>query len=906
MADWIIRTKIAAPSIGLRLMERKVSCRAEDVLGGALSIVAAPGGYGKTTTLVQWARRLAGAGVVTAWLSLDEYDVDPIVFLTYVAASIAEAGGPVPDGLVRLLDTESARPDALLAMLINALMDDGRKVVLFLDDLHLVPEGPVVALLHRLLQTAPANFHVVIASRERPAGLIGRRRLRADVLELSLEDLRLSGEEIADFLSQAGLERPTGEALAAFQSSTEGWIAGLKLAASSKSQRQGDVLGALHGRCVGVSEFFAHDVIGRQPEQVQEFLVKTAILSRFSADLATQVTGVADADAIIGRLEKSGLFIFSLDETREWFRYHHLFSEFLAIELRARYPDLERPLHLRASAWLRSHGLFEEAFHHALKADDAFEAASILDGFCTDILCEGRFASLQSMADKLPDHVRAQFPRLLLTRAWSHIIHWRFDLAYPLLTAAEDTIARRICAGTKADADLIELDWMLQHRKMLYARFQDRLHEVRTYCDQMLSSRAVNDPDVLGVIYDTLIHVDTDRFDFSRVDHLERRTTDYLEQRNRTYLKIWHKATMARARLLEGDTRTAILVCHEGLRFAEEIAPGGNDLSPIPGLILAEVHYERNEIEAARVMCDRYGAAAAKTGFPEQLISALLVRSRILRLDGAEAEARRLVEFGIREGQARGFERLRVWMACERLDDALRQGDLDAARGVCARIALPYDRSAILPRGNVDTLRERQAIMWVRLALAEGRVADARLVTQGWRDYAQRAGAGLSLIRWNIALAVAHLRDGDDRAAVRDLRRALRQACHGRYIRQFLDAGAPIDALLHRIVDACPDHPHAEIAFAREILGIDQPEAGRHVALHLREGDADGIQGALGARELELLQFVSSGLSNRGIGEVMGMTEGTVKWYLQQVYDKLGVRRRHLALDKARRLGLVA
>ena len=139
------------------------------------------------------------------------------------------------------------------------------------------------------------------------------------------------------------------------------------------------------------------------------------------------------------------------------------------------------------------------------------------------------------------------------------------------------------------------------------------------------------------------------------------------------------------------------------------------------------------------------------------------------------------------------------------------------------------------------------------------------------------------------------------------MRRALRQACHGRYIRQFLDAGAPIDALLHSIVDACPDHPHAEIAFAREILDIDQPEAGRHVAaLHLREGDAGGIQGALGARELELLQFVSSGLSNRGIGEVMGMTEGTVKWYLQQVYDKLGVRRRHLALDKARRLGLVA
>lgn len=909
IADRLIRTKIAVPSISLGLLDRDISCRAEEVLARTLSVLAAPGGYGKTTTLAQWAHRLARAGVVSAWLSLDEHDADPVTFLAYIAGSIEQGGGPVPPGFMHRLDTDAASPEAMLAVLVNTLMADGRPVALFLDDLHLLPDGPIVALLQRLLQTAPANLHVVVASRERPAGLLSRRRLRDEVLELSVDDLRLSGEEIAGFLEQTGLERPRGDGLAVLQASSEGWIAGLKLATSGKGQRYEDVLRTLRARRGGVAEFFAHDVIAHQPEAVQEFLVKTAVLDRFSSDMASHVTGLQDARSIIRRIEEAGLFIFSLDEHGEWFRYHHLFSEFLVGELRTRYPALEKTLHLRASRWLCRQGLVEEAFHHALKGNDTFEAAAMLDVFGANVLCEGRLTPLRTMADKLPDHVLAQFPRLVLTKAWWHIIHWRFDEAQPLLKTAEEAVERKRREGAEPESSLIELDWMLLHRKMLYARFRDRLFDVRSYCDQMLSGPTIHDPDVLGVIYDTLIHVDTDQFDFSRINYLERKTTELLEQRNRTYIKIWHKATMARARLLEGDTRAAIVACNEGLRFAEELAPGGGDFASIPGLILAETHYQRNEIDEARVLCERHWAAASQVGFPEQLISAVLVRSRILRLDGKEAQARRLVEEGTREGQARGFDRLRIYMSCELLGEAIRQGDLEAAREMFSRIAPPEDRAAMLPRHKADVRRERQAMMWTRLALAEGRLADVRLVAQNWRDFSLRAGACLSLIRWNVMLALAHLRDGDDRAAVRDLRKALGKAHRGRYIRQFLDAGAPIAELLRRLVEACPGDPNPEIVFAREILGMDPPEdSGRVISLAPREhaGATGGVHGALGARELELLQFISSGLSNREIGEVMGMTEGTVKWYLQQVYDKLGVRRRHLALDKARRLGLVA
>lgn len=891
------------PSITAKLLDRDLIRHVDTVLARPLTVVRAPAGYGKTTMLAQWYHRLRQRAVATVWLSLDEFDTDPALLLAYIAETLRRER-VLSANICRDELNAGADPDrVLIAGLIDGILQHRAPVAMFFDDLHLLRNPDARCLVNRLIVHSPPNLHLVLASREAAIQFVGRQRLRGNALEITSRDLSLSRAEIEEYLAQNGFADLDDPARSHLESSTEGWIAGIKFAVSGlgPSYDRNRAIRSLHGSRRQIAEFFAHDVLNGLPADIQDFLLKSSILAEFSAGLAESVTGRADAQAIIAKLEAAGLFIFTLGEDETWFRYHQLFAGYLLHELEMRYPGIRKTLHLKASRWYADEGLSEEAFIHALKGDDAVQAAEILDDCCCDILYDGRPGPLLGMIERLPEHVLAQFPRLMLTKAWSAVVHWQFEEAARLLDMTEAILDKKQSDGVLPERDLVELRALFLHRKMIYQRFRDDIFQEQSYCDKLLSGPSINDSTMLGTIYDTLIHVEADQFNFSRIDYLERTTRDLLQRRGNVFMMVWHKATIGRARLMSGESDEAIAAYREGARCAAAIAPMESTLAAVPSLLLAEALYLRNEILEAKQLCATYFSLVTAYGLPEQLISAYTVQSRLLRNDGKQEEAQAVLDAGIKQALAQRFQRLKIYLTYEKVLGHLQQGNLNAARALFARFGLDEDRSEIVPKGKTTVARERQALLWTRMALAEGKVADARSVAMHWRDFAHKAGATLSEIQWDILLALIHLRDGNVQAATRNLRRAVLTAGPGRYLRLFLDEGAPIMNLVAQLDGALGPVSGSDAVFAQNLLAAADPSLARKKLPDVPMT----VHGTLGARELEIMRLIADGLSNREIGQRLGMTEGTVKWHLQQTYDKLGVRRRQLAVDKARRLGLV-
>ncbi|MEO0398701.1 MAG: LuxR C-terminal-related transcriptional regulator [Pseudomonadota bacterium] len=905
----VARTKLAMPSVKSDILVRDSLEEVGALLQHNLTIVCAPGGYGKTTTMVRWAAKLEDLNISTAWLSCDERDVDAPRFLAYIATTFIQVGGSISDRVLDILNKEESDVTISLQDILNAFLDYKKPLVFFFDDLHLLEHnGTVFKVLEQLTRAKPDNVHFVISSRERPSALIGRSMTQLEILEYSINDFRLGRDEISSFLELSGITGTDAKSLKSIETASEGWIAGLKSAVASAQGDLSKLIELFSNGNANVNEFFAHDILERQPESIQNFLLDTSVMRQFSAELAAHVTNNKDAENIISELQNLGLFIFSIDDQNEWFRYHHLFSDFLIQCLRKRAPDRENQLHKRASKWNSKHGHFEDAYYHALEGGDIKKAGQLLDDKCTDLFHSGRTTPLLSMAEQLPTHVMREFPRLLLTKAWTLALQWYSSEASRLVHLAEEGVQqlRSENSTPRKGEETTELGHMLLTVKMICARFDDQLHQTRAYCDKLLNLSDFDNRVVLTVIYDTLIHVETDQFDFSKIEFYTREINLLLADRQDIYMRIWHQASIGRARLLQGETTQAIESCKQGMKAAVEFGLDVDTNASMPGLILAEIHYHRGEIDHARTLCSEYSAAANEIGFPEKLISILFVQARILQIEGQHKEAFEILARGMREGQARHFERLILIMAHEQLVLALRQGHLAQARQIYASHNVGEDFASISPGNKVDRIREVQALIWVRFAMAEGRLVEARRAARRWRDFTRNTDAKLSFIQWSILLAQSRFRDGDTLGAIREIRPALRDAQQGQFVRLFLDEGQNITDLLRQIANSVS--PLEEGRFAKGILSYQGVNNDTN-DLSLRtqsEALGDEALGGIKARELEVLKCLAAGLTNRQIGDTMGMTEGTVKWYLQKIYDELGVRKRKLAIEKARQLGLLS
>jgi len=415
----LLQTKLYIPPVRPELVSRpRLIEQLNKGLHRKLTLISAPAGFGKTTVVSDWIRQ---SEIPVAWLSLDDGDNDPVQFLTYFIATLEQIDNTIGQtGQGMLQSPQPPPPEALITALINEIAAVPSQFVLVLDDYHLIEAQAIHDALTFLLEHLPPRMHLIIAAREDPPLSLARLRARGQLTELRATDLRFTSAEAAEFLIQVMDLNLSAEDIAALETRTEGWIAGLQLAAISMQGRAdtASLVQSFTGSHRHVLDYLVEEVLEQQSESVQAFLLHTSILDRLTGTLCDAVTGQDNGRATLEILDRANLFIVPLDDERRWYRYHHLFGDLLRQRLRQTQSEQVPTLHNKASEWYEQKGFVDEAIDHALRGECFERAVHLIEAHVDTIWQRGEHAKLRRWLDRLPAEVSSSKPQLCIFRAY--------------------------------------------------------------------------------------------------------------------------------------------------------------------------------------------------------------------------------------------------------------------------------------------------------------------------------------------------------------------------------------------------------------------------------------------------------------------------------------------------------
>jgi LuxR family transcriptional regulator, maltose regulon positive regulatory protein len=899
----ILTTKLylppARPNVVLRprLVERL-----NGGLHGKLTLISAPAGFGKTTLLSEW---LALCGRPVAWLSLDEGDSDPTRFLTYLVAALRTVVPAIGEGLLSVLQSSQPPPtEAILTALLNDITAIPDPFVLVLDDYHVIDARLVDQALVFLLDHLPAQMHLVVATREDPPLPLARLRVRNQLTELRAADLRFTPAEAAAFLTEVmGLDLSAPD-IAALEERTEGWIAGLQLAALSM-QGQPDVssfIQSFAGDHRYIVDYLVDEVLQRQPESVRSFLLQTAILDRLHGPLCDAVTGQEGGNAQLEALHRGNFFVVPLDDRRQWYRYHHLFAEVLHAHVRAEQPGLVHVLHRRASLWYEQHGSVADAIRHALAAQDFARAANLVELAWPAIRRSRQDATLLGWLKALPDEVLHVRP--VLGVAYAHVLlsSGVFEGAHERLRDAErwlDTTADTRAQPDAPTAAMVVVD------DEAFRRLPGSIALAR-------AGLALAGGDVPATVAYARQALDLAPSD----DYLTRGgaagflglaawTSGDLEAAHRTYaegMASLHKAgniadtingaiTLGAIRLAQGRLREAMRTYERGLQLAtahgESVVRGTADMY----VGLSEILREQNDLQATMQHLLRSQELGELAGFPQNRYRWRVAMARIREAQGDLAGALDLLDEAERlymsdfSPNVRPIAALatRVWLAQGRLSDAF---DWARERGLSAQDELSYGH-------------EFEHITLARVLLARSKRERAGYSLHEATDLLHRlleaAEAGErtgSVIEILVLQALAHQMQGNLPAALASLSHALTLAEPEGYVRMFVDEGPAMAVLLENAAKHGIASNYVRHLLAAFGVTEDRPPSNQVLIEPLSE------------RELDVLRLLRTDLSGPDIARELMVSLNTLRTHTKNIYDKLGVNNRRAAVHRAEELGL--
>ena len=909
--DALLATKLNVPGPRPGLVPRpRLSERLDEGLRRGLVLVCAPAGYGKTVLLAEWAQR---SQVPAAWLSLDGGDNDPARFWRHAIAALDRVHAGIGERVGPLLGPPAPPSfEPLVTALINELAagPGGDGVLLVLDDYHAISSQPVHASVGFLLEHRPPGLHVALASRADPPLALARLRARGQLTEMRAADLRFTAGEAAGLLEQTGagpgMALPEA-AVAALVARTEGWAAGLQLAALSL-RGQEDVatfVAAFTGSHRYVLDYLAEEVLERQGEQVRAFLLETSVLDRLSGELCDAVTGRTGSQALLEQVERAGLFLVPLDEVRGWWRYHQLFADLLRARLQAEEPGQVAQLHRNAARWYEQHGLADEAVRHAVAAGEMTSAARLIERhFDAAHSLRGEAATIQRWLTPLPADLVRSRPRLLLAQAVPAATGGRLEEAEQLVDAAE--LASAGTAGEPLEPTIGTAGSLLVNVPALIALARGYLAQLRgdgpgtaEFAARGMAQIRDGEWILRSVAQGQLAVAD---WLGGRLAGAERGFAAGIAGRRAAGLPTWSSwgsYELGRVQQAQGRLDAVVLTCEQAL---DAIARPGQAPLPAAGpayVALGEVAYQRNELDGALSHVTDGIALCRSFVYTVPLAAGLATLAWIRQATGDPAGA--LAAMGEAVLAAPGPPGLVNPVPAQRARLLLTQGDLGGAAHWAEETGLGPDDEPEFPR-------EPGQLVLARVLLAQGRPGPALALLDRLHAAAAAQDRTGSLIEIRALRALALAAGGDGPAALDALASALVLACPQGYVRVFADEGPPMAALLGRLVAA----QRAEHAAARRVpldcLARLQRafDAGRAAPV---PGPAaprpPGIVEPLTGRELEVLEMLAAGRSNQAIAGQLFVSLDTVKKHVGHVLGKLGAANRTEAVARARQLGLI-
>ncbi len=871
----LLRTKIQLPPLRSGHVAReRIQLQIEADSTARLVLVSAPAGFGKSTVLIQWAHGLRERGVLILWYALDERDNDPARFTAYLLATFRTHEvifASLPD------HEEQANLQDAVDQILNAATATDTSIVLILDDYHLISESRIHDAIGRMIDHMPSNMRLVIGTRADPPLQLARLRVRGEIAEIRMRDLRFNASEMRDWLDASLGWHPAQTTIAELDRTTEGWAAALALILMSQTHADDTGLMQQLARFSQsrrhLFDYFAQEILDRQPVHIRDFLLDTCVLNRLEPNVCQAVTGQADAPLLLNQLATGSLFVIPLSDTEPVYRYHHLFADFLRqyLEMQDGVRYLEQ--HRRAADWHASHEQAVDAVRHALAGNDYDQAAALITDRAWEALtARGEIMTVVHWLERFPDEALAQHPRLCLYFSRALYLTGDAERSQDYVQLASDALNQHGEQFAENDA----LQAIAANYQATLAAYRGEVSDGRRWIERATA---------LGDAVDALDRVriaNTDAFlryligDVPSARGAYKAALKLAQQVAHPYLTLDAHYYLAQIDLLAGEWTAVQKRCEQVLaQYNRKIPPLSTIMVP-----LAQVYYERNQIVEAETLLREAISLARRGNIPDILWYAFVSLANVIlaRNDVEEAEA------NIAQAQAfaRGFHSPMmagiITAAEARL--RLRSGQVDAA----VEWAEWYE-----PTKPARYRQDFENLTLAQVWLAQGDTSRVLSLLATIIDEASAAGRTENVMRAEVLRALAHHSNGDTASALQALERVLISASQQGIVRLVLDEGQPVRDILREAVkqDVAAD-------YAAHLLDIAaRTERTQHPADVLTE------------REIEVLRHIAAGASNNDIADALVVSVGTVKSHIHHIMNKLDAQNRTEAVSKARTLNIL-
>ncbi|MDX1412601.1 MAG: LuxR C-terminal-related transcriptional regulator [Candidatus Promineifilaceae bacterium] len=897
MKPLLLQTKLFPPSLRTKLVDRsRLTDRLTAGRHDKLTLLCTPPGFGKSTLIGNW---LAKQDKPVAWFTLDQNDNDPTSFLSYLFTSLNQIN---PDlGRAGLKAIQSATPssyDALMTQLLNEIVLVDQKCYLTLDDYHFIANQEIQNIVAFLVDNLPRQLHLLILTRKFPTFPIAKLRARNQLIEFNDTDLRFTHKETAEFMTRIMGLSLTGNQIAKLEHATEGWIAGLQLFALSLKDNPQDQTSVrpLPSRNSFIADYLVDEVLSRQPDSLQAFLLQTSILDRLSSELCNAVTQLADSQSVLEHLERSNLFLTPLDNKHEWYRYHHLFADMLRSRLARKRRDLIPDLYYRAFLWHKERNLPEEAIKYAIQGQLFDQAADIVEEIGERVHWQNRAQIVKRWLEALPDDLLQTRPQL--------------SLLYGYVMLDQGKVAEAERAIKKFHLYFLENGNPSRQERL---RLEGKEKAIRTsitfhrYLDGeagfRLAKRALSilPPNQFYSRCIAAFHGASSLLlvgDLSTArDYLsEARTLSYISQSSMALL--FTLSNLGHLELLSGNLHQAERHFKKVYRFAQEVKPrqGSTYSNGVVGLGL--IYYEWNQLEkAARFIYEGLEIAERDDNdFNARLLLAyaavIQLECTLGNLDQAKIILRRARQRLVDHNAPQNVQAILKML---RAEIALAEKDWHTAISWASAYELKTT-------GMVRFLNEPGLLIVARVYMAQNNIDPAIKYLEELLSLARQQGRGRSVIQLSTYLAAASFLRGDEIRAVKILGEVLNAAEPEGYQRIFLDVGQPIKTLLGKIMKSSLNQPK-QSDYVKNLWNSIEEEDG--LAPINGRPTYPLSETYLTSRELDVLKLLAAGMSYANIAGELFISENTLKYHVKNIYRKLGVKNRTQALIAAQELAIL-
>ncbi len=880
-----------------RLQDLIVSCSDHKVI-----FITAPAGYGKTIFMTQWYEYLRSKDKACVWLTLEKSDSDRICFINSILTSLRTVNAKVGGYTQQLLQAQ-IEPD--LDEILNHLSGDfcrlEAETTFFIDEYDWVDAPGINGIVESLLRHTPPEIKFVIAARKQPDLPMARLRLQNESRTISIDNLRFSAAEALQFFNDIhDLQLPDGDVQVLIDK-TEGWIAGLQLVMLAVREREShrELINALSGEFKDVADYLAGDVLEQQPKAIQQFLIKTSILSKLNAELCELLTDRHDSQNLLEELESANLFLTPVDESRRWYRYHQLFREFLLSVLRKTDDIDELDLYRRASIWYEQNGMPSEAVQYALSAQDGERVSILVETFAEQMIQHGKVRQVIDWIYMLPPAFAMSRVRLSMVQVWA-LFHlgWINQGRAILKKAKEQVDAGALSNYHKKEYNRSRFDTECLTLEACLASAGEDAEMIRTLISkpQPMSDRFAF---LSGTYANGLAAGSYSIGEFDRTTELAKQGFALLSTADSSYGMIFSTCLMGLVAMTRGHAAEAMYHFRRAENFALADTGVSSYICGLARLLKGIVHYLRFELEDANRLLIENLPLVTGCGYVEIWRMANLVRARILATERSWKQAEEVLKRGILDQRQEWLNRSLPLVTDERVRNLINARDIESA----ARRALQSGLSLTEPLTAPDSWQREICIpirIQARLFLARDFPELALVCTESIRELALASERKIRFIEISVLESLVLTAMGQGEQAHIRMLEAIEEAREEGIIAPFIEEGAGFTAQLDTLMASISDKTALE--FLKKI------EAGINSARDEFDTTQDRLSGKqhhLTTRELDVLKLLAEGEENREIASQLSVSENTVKWHVRNILEKFCAENRMKAVLAAKEEGYI-